>query len=72
MQEPIVETMKASIPTNCKIRVTFQYGPSQGYFHIWPSGHKWQWEALGNNGEEVTANKAIEAARKWIIESQTN
>jgi len=54
------------------IRVAYQYGKSSGYFYIgqFPNG-RWWWECLGNNGEEDTANRAIEAGRIWITETRT-
>lgn len=53
------------------IKITYQYGLNSGYFTIgqMANGKFWWWDAAGNNGKEITANKAIESARKWIKDS---
>lgn len=57
----------ANIPANAT-EVTFKYGKGiDGSFYVWPARGKWQWEALGNNGEEDSQEKAITSARDWIL-----
>ena len=59
--------MNKNIPSHAR-PVRFIYGKYKGTFYVWetPTG-KWQWDALGNNGEEGGMNEAINAAKDWII-----
>lgn len=62
--------MTDNIPTNA-IMVTYNYGGGvAGSFHIWQAKDKWQWSALGANGEEASQISALTAARSWIKNSQ--
>lgn len=52
------------------VKVQFQYGAAIGYFHVWPRKGRWQWDCLGNSGEEATQEAAISVARAWVIETR--
>lgn len=65
--------MKNNIPDTAK-KVSYNYGLLKGYFYIWPircaiGPDKWDWQAAGNGGREVTQELAIQTARQWIINS---
>jgi hypothetical protein len=51
-------------------KITFEYGKGmQGVFHIWRTPQdRWQWHAVGADGEEGTAREALTQARKWITD----
>lgn len=49
-------------------KVFYSYGGAKGYFRVWPYGDNWIWSAQGMQGKEVTFEKALNAARSWIID----
>lgn len=62
---------KLYIPDNA-IRVTYDYSGISGLFYVWQTAEgKWQWENNGANGEEITQNLAVTAARTWAQTQST-
>lgn len=51
-------------------RITYQYGPNKGFIYVsQESSNRWLWTAGGNNGEEDSLNKAVQAAKDWITDN---
>lgn len=59
-----------NIPKNA-IGIYCEYGNFKGKFWVWPTvgnrKERWQWSALGQNGEENKREEAITAARRYVM-----
>lgn len=51
-------------------KILYRAGSKRAYYFVWPAKNKWQWEALGNGGEENSLREATEKAKRWIKDRQ--
>lgn len=62
--------MKVNIPANA-IGIYFEFKKFKGKIWVWPvisdRKERYQWAVYGQNGEEATREKAISAARSYVM-----
>jgi hypothetical protein len=55
------------------IKVHYKCSGLECKYYIWKrEDGRWNWVALGNNGTQPTAERAMSAARLWISQSESN